>query len=177
MKDLATMDDHGTLTEPTTLRIQRILPGPIERIWAYLTESDLRRRWLAAGDMKLEIGAPFAFTWRNDELTDPPGIRPEGMSADHRMESRIIEIDPPRRIGFAWDGSEGVSIELAPRGDAVLLTLTHKRVARRSSLVGVSTGWHMHLDVLVAVAEGATPTPFWDRWADLRAEYEARTPT
>ena len=36
-------DAYGTLIEPTTLKIQRLLPGPIERIWAYLTDSELRR--------------------------------------------------------------------------------------------------------------------------------------
>jgi hypothetical protein len=35
---------YGVLTEPATRAIERLLPGPIERIWAYLTESDLRRQ-------------------------------------------------------------------------------------------------------------------------------------
>ena len=43
-------DAYGELIEPTTLRIQRLLPGPIERIWAYLTDSELRSKWMAAGD-------------------------------------------------------------------------------------------------------------------------------
>jgi len=34
-------DGYGALTEPATLKIQRLLPGPIERVWAYLTESNL----------------------------------------------------------------------------------------------------------------------------------------
>jgi uncharacterized protein YndB with AHSA1/START domain len=42
---------YGELTEPATLKIQRLLPGPIERVWAYLTEEELRRKWLAAGKM------------------------------------------------------------------------------------------------------------------------------
>ena len=46
-----TPDAYGTLIEPTTLKIQRLLPGPIERIWAYLTDSELRRKWLAAGKL------------------------------------------------------------------------------------------------------------------------------
>ena len=33
MTELAALDMHGTLVEPTTLRIQRLLPGPIERAW------------------------------------------------------------------------------------------------------------------------------------------------
>jgi uncharacterized protein YndB with AHSA1/START domain len=57
VKDLATMDDYGALTEPATLHIERLLPGPIERVWAYLTEGDLRRRWLASGDMPLTISS------------------------------------------------------------------------------------------------------------------------
>ena len=45
----ATADAYGTLIEPATLKIERLLPGPIDRVWAYLTESELRRQWLAAG--------------------------------------------------------------------------------------------------------------------------------
>ena len=53
------MNDYGMIIEPGTLRIQRLLPGPIERVWAYLTESDKRATWLAAGAMTLENGAPL----------------------------------------------------------------------------------------------------------------------
>lgn len=33
MNDATTLDPHGRLVEPATLEIQRILPGPIERVW------------------------------------------------------------------------------------------------------------------------------------------------
>ena len=33
-------DTYGVQTAPDTVRIERLLPGPIERLWAYLTESD-----------------------------------------------------------------------------------------------------------------------------------------
>ena len=39
MNELATAGAYGVLTEPATLKIQRLLPGPIERVWAYLTEA------------------------------------------------------------------------------------------------------------------------------------------
>ena len=94
MNELATPDAYGTLIEPTTLKIQRLLPGPIERVWAYLTDSELRRKWLAAGEMEMKVGAPFELVWRNDELTDPPGKRPDGFrrgapdaEPDHRTRS------------------------------------------------------------------------------------------
>jgi uncharacterized protein YndB with AHSA1/START domain len=44
MNDLAKLDPYGVLIEPATLKIQRLLPGPVERVWAYLTDSDLRRQ-------------------------------------------------------------------------------------------------------------------------------------
>src|ERR1700722_6436365 len=69
----STLSAYGVLTEPATFTIQRLLPGPIERVWAYLTESDMRRQWLAAGAMEMKVGAPFELVWRNSELTDPPG--------------------------------------------------------------------------------------------------------
>ena len=36
------MDDHGVVTAPGTLRMERLLPGPIERVWAYITEPEKR---------------------------------------------------------------------------------------------------------------------------------------
>jgi len=105
MNELTTLDAYGALIEPATLKIQRLLPGPIERVWAYLTQSDLRRQWLAAGQMEMKVGAPFEFVWRNEELTDPPSQRPPGLSDEHRMQSRIIELDPPRKLAIAWGAS------------------------------------------------------------------------
>jgi uncharacterized protein YndB with AHSA1/START domain len=176
MNDMTTVDRYGAVPEPATVRIERLLPGPVERVWAYLTESDLRRRWLASGEMTLEPGAPFELVWRNDELTDPPGERPETMGGEIRMQSRIIEVDPPRLLSFAWWGEADVTLELAPRGDGTLLTITHRRLTDRSTLLGVSAGWHIHLDVLEARMQGAEPEAFWDGWRRLRAEYESRIP-
>ena len=176
MNQHATQEAHGVLTEPATLKIERLLPGPIERIWAYLTESDLRRQWLAAGEMEMKVGAPFELTWRNDELTDPPGHRPPGFSPEHRMQSRITELDPPRRFGIAWGASGDVSFELEPKGDEVLLTVIHRRLPDRTTMLNVSAGWHTHLDILVARVTGKAPEPFWDGWSRLKTEYDRLIP-
>lgn len=184
MTDIATLataadaaSPYGRLTEPTTLEIQRLLPGPIERVWSYLTDSDLRRKWLAAGVMELAVGAPFELIWRNDELTDPPGVRPAGFGPEHRMASRILELEPPRKLVFSW-GEDGGSVAMAlePRGERVLLTIVHRRILSRDGRLSISAGWHAHLDILAAKLAGTVPTPHWERWTALRAEYERRLP-
>src|SRR5215211_1027680 len=176
MTERATPDAYGALTEPATLKIQRLLPGPIERVWAYLTQSDLRRQWLAAGEMELKVGAPVEFVWRNDELTNPPGQRPSGFPDEHRMQIRITELDPPHKLAITWGSTGGVSFELEPAGDEVLLTLVHRRVTDRATLLNVSAGWHMHLDILAARATGKEPAAFWDGWRRLQKDYDRRLP-
>src|SRR3954468_3534809 len=116
MNEHATPDAYSALTEPATLKIQRLLPGPIDRVWAYLTQSELRRQWLAAGEMEMKVGAPVEFVWRNDELSDPPGQRPAGFPEEHRMVCEITELDPPRKLAITWGSTGGVSFELQPEG-------------------------------------------------------------
>ncbi|MBU8537475.1 SRPBCC family protein [Falsiroseomonas tokyonensis] len=176
MNDLMTLDAYGRLTEPATLTIQRLLPGPIERIWAYLTESELRRRWLAAGEMELRLGATTELVWRNEQLNDPPTRRPEGFGEEHRMQVEITELDPPRRLGISWGSTGGVTFLLEKQGSEVLLTVIHRRVEDRATLLNVSAGWHAHLDMLAADAGGGVKPRHWDHWLRLRAEYDRRLP-
>lgn len=176
MTQLATAEAYGVLTEPTTLQIQRVLPGPIERIWDYLTKSEMRRRWFAAGEMEMEVGAPVELVWRNDELTNPPGQRPDGASEENRMQSRITELDPMRKLAIAWGADGSVSFELTPQGSDVLLTIVHRGVPNRASLLNFAPGWHTHLDILAATLAGTKPEPFWDEILRLKAEYDQRLP-
>lgn len=176
MNDVSSPSAYGALIAPATLKIERILPGPVERIWAYLTTSELRRKWLAAGEMDLKVGATFEWVWHNDELSTHPSRRPEGFDCEHRLQSRILELDPPHRLVIAWGDEGEVAFTLAPRGSKVLLTLVHSRLPDRDTTLMVGAGWHAHLDVMATRLEGAEPGPFWDAWIDLKAEYDRRLP-
>jgi uncharacterized protein YndB with AHSA1/START domain len=169
-------DAFGTLSESATLTVKRRLPGPIERVWAYLTDSDLRRQWLAAGTMEMKVGTPFELVWRNDELTQPPGMRPSGFTDEHRMACRVVEFEPFRKLTFTWNGTGDVTFELEAQGKEVLLTVTHRRISERNMRLMVGAGWHMHLDILVARIGATEPEPFWDGWSRLRTEYDRRMP-
>ena len=177
MNQMTSFDGYAQLIQPATLRIERLLPGTRERVWEYLTQSDLRRQWLAAGDMDMEEGSSFELVWRNDELTDPPGERPASFSGgEQRMHNQIVECDPPRKLTITWNGSGNVTFELAQRGDDVLLTLVHRRLSDRSSLMMHSAVLNVHLDLLVARVAAEKPEPFWDSFTRLVADYDQRLP-
>jgi uncharacterized protein YndB with AHSA1/START domain len=169
-------EKHGVITEAGSIVFERILPGPIERVWEYLTDSEKRGRWLASGPMEMKVGAPFELVWRNDELSNPPAQRPAGFPEEQRMQSRITELDPPHKLSFTWEGSGDVSFELKRQGNEVLLTVIHRRLPDRETLLKFTAGWHMHLDVLVARATGKEPEPFWGGWSRLKQEYDRRLP-
>ena len=63
-------DARSTLIKPSTIRLERLLPGPVERVWAYLTESKQRATWLAAGEFDLRLGGKVELIFDNDRLSD-----------------------------------------------------------------------------------------------------------
>lgn len=174
MNHIASLSAYGVLTAPDTLIFQRLLPGPADLVWAALTESDLRRQWLAAGEMSPTPGAEFELVWRNDELTDPPARRPEGFEAEYRMKSRIIAADAPHKLSFTWDDDGDVTFRIEPLGERVQLSVIHRGLSDRATLLAIAAGWHMHLDILITRARGGEPEPFWDGWLRLKAEYDRR---
>ena len=92
------------------------------------------------------------------------------------MQSRITELDPLRKLSIAWNNSGDVTFELEPKGSGVLLTVTHRRLPDRATMLKVSAGWHMHLDTLVSHATGVARAPFWEGWSRLQKEYDRRLP-
>jgi uncharacterized protein YndB with AHSA1/START domain len=166
-------DTHGQLIDGHTLRMQRRLPGPIERVWSYLTDSDLRQQWLASGAMSLQAGTSFELVWRNDELSASASERPDGFSAESRAVCRFEEVDAPRLMRYVWPDVGEVCFELEAQGDEVMLTLTHRRLSGERLILNVCAGWHAHLALLVARMEGRTPPSLWATWKQLREAYQA----
>jgi uncharacterized protein YndB with AHSA1/START domain len=175
MTDTRFNDTHGTLADGSTLRMQRRLPGPIERVWSYLVDSDLRRQWLASGTMSLQPGASFELVWRNDELSNSADERPDGFPAESRATCQFIAVEAPRLMRYTWPGVGEVSFELETIGDDVMLTVTHRHLSGERLVLNVCAGWHAHVALLVAHIEGTSPPSLWSTWKRLRKEYEELT--
>jgi uncharacterized protein YndB with AHSA1/START domain len=177
MSAVATTSGFGELIDANTLRIERLLPGPVERLWDYLVKSELRQTWLAAGDMVVEAGTAVELVWRNDELTSPPGRRPANISEENRMKVSILEVEVLRKLTISWGSEDStVTFELQPKERDVLLTVTHRNIPSRDSLLNVAPGWHAHLDVLSSVLRSADAAPFWDEYARLKHSYDKLIP-
>jgi uncharacterized protein YndB with AHSA1/START domain len=171
----------GTLIAPATLRMERTLPAPVERVWAYLVDPEKRRTWLAGGTMAQEAGGVFELHFQHTGLSGEEA--PERYAAyreTHIQPSRVLRIEPPKLLTISWgsddeDASE-VTFELTPQGDGTQLVLTHRRLPDRKETVSVSSGWHAHLDVLDDVLLGRKPHGFWTNLDELEKTYEACIP-
>lgn len=177
------MDKYGTIIAPNTIQFKRLLPGPIERVWAYLMESEKRAKWLASGAMEERLGGALKLEWLHKNMDVHPEPVPDKYKELEKgvsMDSVITRFDPPHVLGFRWgarpDAMSEVIIELQEQGKDVVLTLTHARLPDRKDLLGVSGGWHTHLDVLVEHLNGRTASGFWSRHAELSAAYDQRLP-
>jgi uncharacterized protein YndB with AHSA1/START domain len=169
---------YGKVIAPDTIRFERMLPGPTERVWAYLTDPEKRAKWLASGPMELHVGGTTTLTWKHADLDTVPDEVPEKYANGHSMQATITRCEPPYVLGYSWgaraDALSEVVFELSKQGDEVLLVLTHHRLPGRKDLLGVSGGWHVHLDILAEHLQGRTSPGFWGKHARLNAEYDER---
>lgn len=173
------MSNYGERIDKTTVRFERLLPGPIERVWSYLVEPDKRMQWFAAGRTELKSGGLAEFHFDHRRITDEKAPKEhEHHAGDIRFEGRVLNAEPPRLLVFDWLEENGeysrVRFELAERDGQVKLTLTHSLLEKRETMIDVSGGWHAHLDMLEALLSGAGRPRFWEAITRYEEEYGKR---
>lgn len=166
-----------TLVEPGTVRLERLLPGPIERVWAYLTEDDKRAKWLAGGHFDLRVGGRITLVSDNNSLSSdknpPERFKDKAKPASGGV---ITRLEPPHLLAhtWTWDSADTeVTYELTPKGKDTLLVITHRRVEGKETLANVMGGWDVHSGILADILSGAEPRPFWKTHSRMAQEYAA----
>lgn len=171
----------GIFPEPGTIQFERLLPGPAERIWDYLTQSELKAKWLAAGDVEPGIGGRVEFKFQHKNLSktdDPIPEKYKHMENGTYFEGRVTEWNPYTKLSYTWGEETGeeseVTYELIPKkNDKVLLRLTHRRLGDDlTTLISVGAGWHTHLGILADRLKGKEPQGFWSVHNRLEKEYD-----
>ena len=122
-----------------------------QKLWEALTDPQFIRQYWFNFDIESAWtkGAPWTMKSPDGTLTDA---------------GEILEIDPPRRLVIRWqhewkpelkaEGPARCTIELAPQGSAVKLTITHEIERPDSKFISaVSDGWPTILSNLKSLLE------------------------
>lgn len=158
------MTTADTITTET-LRFERLLDAPVERVWQFLVDPELRARWFMGGPTELRVGGTIGMTMAHDNLSDDDVPMPERYRAQagHSWSERIIRLEPPHLLAFTWDdGAAGeVTFELAAAEGRTRLVLTHSGLRGREDALNFGGGWHSHLAVLARRLRDEGVADFW----------------
>jgi uncharacterized protein YndB with AHSA1/START domain len=160
---------------PQQLRFERTFDAPVETVWRYLIEPELRAKWFMGGETEPRVGGKFGLTFDHAALSDGEVPTPEryAKNAGKSWFETIERIDPPHLLAFSWNGGAAgrVVFELEPAEDGgTRLTLTHSGLRGADDARNFGGGWGSHLDVLQRRLAGEPVPNFWA----LHAEAEKR---
>lgn len=155
--------------------LTRTLRHPPARVFAAWTRADQIERWLTPGPgfaieahVDCRVGGELQFIFR-----DPDGTK-------NRVTGRYLVVRPPERLVFTWQWQTSepqlggapravpadavgvetlVSVELAPRSDGTLLTVTHERFKTETETQRHGAGWAGALDQLPGFLDTERPAP------------------
>ena len=166
---------EATRPEPGTVRIERLMPATLERVWDYLVDPDLRATWLAGGTLDGREGGVFDLEFDHSRISGDP--QPDNSSFEpHHEIGTVLEYEPPRLLAYTWGEWFGpaaiVRIELSSEDDSTRLVITHSRVTRAGIIPDVATGWTGHLDALEDKLRGGTGEGFWSNFDQAHERYQ-----
>jgi uncharacterized protein YndB with AHSA1/START domain len=123
----------------STLRMERWLSHPPEKVWRAVTEPERLAEWF-----------PGKIT---------PELREGGaVSFEFGGDGTITDLDPPRLIAYTW-GTDHLRWELRPEDGGTRLTLLHT-FDDRAGAASFAAGWHtcvVALDLALDGRAGADP--------------------
>jgi uncharacterized protein YndB with AHSA1/START domain len=154
---------YGSLErgEHPTLRYERRLPHPPEKVWLALTEDAHLAAWFPTTiDGDRAVGASLRFRFEHVDGIDA-------------MEGQMLTYEPPSLLEFTW-GPDLLRFELAPDAGGTALTFTVV-LEELGKATRDGTGWHQCLDSLERGLAGDPMRPDdADRWRELREVYAGR---
>jgi uncharacterized protein YndB with AHSA1/START domain len=144
------MSVDGQFQKAPMVRFERTVPGPIDRVWDFITSTERLPAWFGQGRIEPREGGTVTLM-------------------DGHIRGVVTQWKPRHRLSYTWNvfspgESESaypesyLTIELETHGEEVQLALTHLPVLERFEKQN-AMGWHTFLDVLEAALRGEMPQP------------------
>jgi uncharacterized protein YndB with AHSA1/START domain len=159
------MSDLGRYRDGDTLHFERVLAGPPDLVWEYLTNSDALPEWLGNGEIAPEVGGKVMLR------SGGPVIR-----------GKVLEWEPQQRLAYTWipfmpmedtpaAPESTVRFVLAAHDSGTLLTMTQGPIPpeMRSRTIA---GWHVLLEILSASVAGEAAPDFMETFESVAGDYE-----
>ena len=143
-----TLTDTTARSQTETLSFEFDLEHGPEKVWRALTDPVLLAEWLLpVAGLKLDPGAAFT-------LQAPPQPGWDGI-----VDCRVLEIEPPRKLSYAWvvgDLDTVVTFTLTPTASGTRLSLVQSgfRPEQKKNFGGARYGWKLMGARLVELLRG-----------------------
>ncbi|MFE4175035.1 SRPBCC family protein [Streptomyces sp. NPDC056909] len=143
----------------TSLRMERGLAHPPEKVWAALTDPVALARWFPS-EVTLDLvpGGAMGFHFPGDP---EPGLA-----------GTVTDAEEPRLFAFTW-GADHLSWTITPDGEGSSLTLVHT-FGDRPGAASFAAGWHLCMTALDRLLGGGRADGGHDRSGELHESYLKR---
>lgn len=135
------------------IRVDRVLPAPVERVWrAWTDPAELSRWWgrteglaMTCCEIDLRPGGAYRFVLR-------PAGQPDGPAEE--ALGTYLAVEPPHRLVFRWDWGNGlvrdtrVTVTFTAVAGGTRVSVLHERQPTEAVAKGHADGWtHMLSDL------------------------------
>jgi uncharacterized protein YndB with AHSA1/START domain len=143
----------------STLRFDRVIGHPRDRVWRAVTDPDELKAWFPTAVIyEPRVGAPMQFDFGGQHGLDVwPG--------------EVLEWYPPRVFAFAW-AKDVLRFELSDEGDATRLVFTHSFAHEPGKEARDAAGWEACFEAFDALLAGADDVAAGD-WARHHEDHVA----
>ena len=155
---------YASIADTPTLRFERRLSHPVERVWRAITERDDLGHWFPSKVVVAELAPAAEMTFEFENMP---------VDAPSTMTGRVTDFDPPRVFAFTWGppGQEDhLRFELEPVQQECTLRLT-VALGTRDKAARDAAGWHVCLDRLEEHLGGDVEGGEWRGYYD---QYQRR---